>query len=643
MKPTPESLFNIATAAVERKRTLDSLYDRMDSLYFMDNARASDDPSVQYVTMPFATSVVDLIVDLATQMQFAISVPAASEAKNAELDAEQMEAWLRSWFLKNARLSGRNLMGESAFLAAQRGLVCARTLFVDKSIRLPDNEDGEATIAGVPVVLQLRDPRYVYVADSPLGPRYVVEQWERTAGDVRALYPNALDDDVDDDQQVTWTEYWDNVYTCYWCNGEPIKRKGGTVVAHGYGCLPYAFGNARTTPSREPEKRYRPVLSGVENLADTINVWFSIITTAGWASATNAWAVFSDSFTGEQGKELDTSPGAINYFGSSDKVTSIQRATMPGDFFQLGNLLFQAWQTQTFPFSLYGQSSGDIAGYALSLLSQAGRRIILPIWKAIEDMLAQAMINTLVICQNKVAPLVGKQIPLVITTQASPTARRVMRKLKLDVTKFGDDLDLIVTLSDPMPQDTAGNLRMAIESVKASLLSRETALEKFKLSTEPQTEAERIAVEAIWQQVVPFEGIKLAQDRGYIPRNITIPEGFAAGPDGNLIPQALLDAINGAREAEQPPQPQPTPQIGPSSDTMTEQQALPPELQGLDPQTLQRLAAMIRGGMSPAEVGMGNPTGYENVADMQGLAGGQIEPRLEDLAGANNQIQVPLG
>ena len=56
----------------------------------------------------------------------------------------------------------------------------------------------------------------------------------------------------------------------------------------------------------------------------------------------------------------------------------LQRASMPGDFFQLGNLLFQAWQSETFPFSLFGQSPGDVAGYAISLLSQAGRRIILP-------------------------------------------------------------------------------------------------------------------------------------------------------------------------------------------------------------------------------------------------------------------------
>jgi hypothetical protein len=288
---------------------------------------------------------------------------------------------------------------------------------------------------------------------------------------------------------------------------------------------------------------------------------------------------------------------------------------MPPDFFQLGTLLFQAWQSETFPFNLFGQSPGDVAGYAISLLSQAGRRIILPIWKAIEDVLAGAMLNCVTICANKVAPLVGNRIPLVITTQASPSARPVKRKLRLDVTKFGPDLDLTIHLADPMPQDVASNIRMALEATKGGLLSNQTALEKFKISSSPAAEMDLIAMEAIYRQLAPVEGLKLAIARGYAPANVEIPPGFVAGPDGQLIPQALMESIQGAQQAAQ---------NGPGKGA--------PGAAGIDPQQLMQA---MQAGMLPTPSGTGEPTGDVNQVSMQSLSGRPIEPRLEDLAGGD--------
>lgn len=624
-KPTTAKIWSECNTLVDRDAKRSQLYDRLDSLYFMEKKKTSPDPNVQFLTMPYATSVVDLVVDLASQMAYSISVPAAGEHLDDQRDAEALENWLRAWLSKNGKQQQRNLIGESAFLAAQRGQTIARTLFVDTAIKLPEQtaEAAEATIAGVPVVFQLRDPRHVHTADGPLGPRCVVERWQRLAGDVRALYPHVLDSKIGDDDLIEWTEWWTATHRCYFVNGEAVKVTGGPVLAHGYGCLPYSFGNGRTTPFRDGEKRYRPVLVAVADLAATIDTWFSINATAGLAAVTNAWAVYSDALSGENGKVLDLRPGQVNYLGSADKVQALQRAGMPPDFFQLGTLLFQAWQSETFPFNLFGQSPGDVAGYAISLLSQAGRRIILPIWKAIEDMLAGAMLNCVTICTNKVAPLVGNRIPLVITTQESPSARRVKRKLRLDVTKFGPDLDLTVTLADPMPQDVASNIRMALEATKGGLLSNQTALEKFKISSEPAAEMDRMAMEAIYRQLAPIEGLKLAIARGYAPGNITIPPGFVAGPDGQLIPQALMDSIQGAKQAAQ---------HGPGQGQ--------PGAAGIDPQQLMQA---MQAGMLPRPAGTGEPTGQPNVTDMQALAGGAIEPQMDDLAPGVPRARLPGG
>ena len=409
--------------------------------------------------MPYATSVIDLVTDLASQMEFAISVPAAGESQDDERDAENLENWLRAWLSKNAKQQQRNHIGEAAFLAAQRAQCVARTLFVEKSMQSADATRAEDdTVAGVPVVFQLRDPRHVHVADGPLGPRCVVERCQRLAADVRALYPKAGRSQAGRRSgRSSGRSGGRRLYRCYFVNDEPVKvraaRSSRTATA--------ASPTRSATPARRPSPRARSVTGPSSPPSKTwsavIDTWFSINATAGLAAVTNAWAVYSDTTLRRERQAVR--PDArrqVNYLGTADKVQALQRAGMPPDFFQLGTpALSSLAAVRPSRSAIFGQSPGDMAGYAISLLSQAGRRIILPVWRAIEDMLAGAMLNCVTICANKVAPLTGNKIPLVITTQDSPTARPVKRKLRLDVTKFGADLDMTVSLADPMPQDVA--------------------------------------------------------------------------------------------------------------------------------------------------------------------------------------------
>jgi len=214
-----------------------------------------------------------------------------------------------------------------------------------------------------------------------------------------------------------------------------------------------------------------------------------------------------------------------------------------------------------------------------------------PIWKAVQDCLASAMRNTLTICRNKVAPLTGERISLVVI--AAGETRKVKREIKLDTSKIGDDFDLTVTLDDPMPSDEAANIRMAIETTKGSLLSQQTALTKFKIVPDGLAEMDRIAAETIYKQLMPYEGAKLALERGYLPKDMTPPPGWVVMPNGMILPQELV------------PQPQPQPQPGAAQPGPSAE--LPP--------------------MGMAEMGA-------NPADMQGLAAGTPPPGLSELAGA---------
>ena len=139
--------------------------------------------------------------------------------------------------------------------------------------------------------------------------------------------------------------------------------------------------------------------------------------------------------------------------------------------------------------------------------------------------------------------------------------------------------------------------------------------------------------------------MKLAQERGYVPRQITLPPGFGVGPDGQLIPQAILDSIKGAQQAEQgpgqapmqPPAPPLMPQEnGAMPQPMPQTSGIMPQMGGMpqmDPETLQQLMAQIREGMGALPRATGEPTGLANLAGLNAMSGAPIEPQLGDLAG----------
>jgi hypothetical protein len=571
-KPKPEDLLEMANALIEENRARDELYDRLDAMY--DQVETREQPNtedadyVQFVTMPYATNAVDVVADLASDMKLTLEIPAASDSKKDIEMADDQEKWVQAWLSKAERMKQQNFTRDLSWHAAARAQAVARTVFTESLVEKGKDKDGYE-VKRVPVLFEPREPRYVYQRDGINGPEYVVERFTRTVADIRLHYPDALrgkDEDGNEysaSEEVEWTEYWDATYRCYWAAGEPMKA-GKTrlnVVPHGYGVLPYAFGTARSTPRQAPEKHYRPLLAASETILKNLDTWFSVLCTAGWASVTNAWGLAAEDYGRDGGKELDLTPGAVNYWGKGDQLQAIQRGAMPADFFRLGDMLLQAFQMGTFPFAVYGMVSGNMAGYAISLLTSSGRRPLVPIWKAVQDCYEQAIYNALMVCREKVAPLVGDKIQLVVNMKGDKPAatssrgRMYHRTLTIDASKISDDFDCTVTLSDPLPQDEASNVRLALEAMKGGLLSQETSLTKFKIVSDAMDEIDRIAAEGVYHQLAPLEAVKIAVDRGLVPDKSKLPPGWVVGPQGMLIPEAM---------APKPPEPPPAPpQLGP--------------------------------------------------------------------------------
>ena len=148
-------------------------------------------------------------------------------------------------------------------------------------------------------------------------------------------------------------------------------------------------------------------------------------------------------------------------------------------------------------------------------------------------------------------------------------------------------LRCVCSLTDPMPADEAQNMRMALEMSGGEdpLLSHETALTKFKIVSDPISEAQRILVEKMFRQYAPIEGLKLAIERGVVPGKVTLPAGWSMGPDGQLVPDALA------------PQPEPIPQQPPMPQPQMPDPAMMQQMAGMTPpQSLDEMAGMPPGG-----------------------------------------------
>jgi hypothetical protein len=103
------------------------------------------------------------------------------------------------------------------------------------------------------------------------------------------------------------------------------------------------------------------MLASSESLLRNVDVWYSILTTAGHDAVTNAWAVFSEDYSATGDKQINLSPDAVNYLAPDDKITPLQRAALPADFFQLLTLFMNAFQQSTFPFAVYGRTASNVA------------------------------------------------------------------------------------------------------------------------------------------------------------------------------------------------------------------------------------------------------------------------------------------
>ena len=232
---------------------------------------------------------------------------------------------------------------------------------------------------------------------------------------------------------------------------------------------------------------------------DVLNLVESAKMTAALQYINSAWVVN----TNRNDFKLDLSNGAVNYLYPDENVAALTKATVPVDLMSVA----QEWQTRfqrsSLPTALYGENIGpNMAGYAIALLSESGRRILLPVIAAVK----LSIVDACYVAIKMAAGLFGQtmrgygQDLTIRLPQLSVDAREVLKEFDLDP----NDLSHVwidANLTNPLPQDEEreANLAVALRQPGSNglpLLSDETLRERFLHVPDDERERLRIYSEA---------------------------------------------------------------------------------------------------------------------------------------------------
>lgn len=593
-KQTAADLYELCTDLVGEYGIRDSGLDELEDYYFLEREHDPDtkneEEGIENVRLPYGTSAIDLVQDLLGGAELTVSVPALSEGKGDKELADTAEDFLLAAMHQSERGQRQDFMSRAAWLVGMRGALAGRVIAMQEWLT-KDEESGEySTKDKIPLVIQLRDPRYVYPSFGLDGLAYVVEQRTRKVQDLRNVYGDNLLPDANPTDEVEWCEYWDATRFCYWADGEPVKIGKGKGKPgpwpHLYGGIPYAFEFGRQTGKVEPEYRARPLLEGAKSIIDRLEISDS-------AEATFIKQYNGDSliaYSDDEDFRISTKPGAINYMGPDERIEWLRASRRPLETQTADNKYNAHLERATFPSSMYGIDPGRVmAGYAINLLNQGGQVRIKPLIDCLERTLETLFENALMVAENYLANLVAGPISFYQFSEAEDEggARyQARRKRKLDATKFKGFYRVNVSMSDLMPADEQANVVLAERSRAQGpdgrpLLSWETAVEKYKLTTSPTDERDRIDREIAWTDPAIAElrrAVLVAQIKAELMEELA---------ELGINPDEILAQVQAKQQG--PPSPEQPPA------------GLPPEM--LPPQMQGQMMPQPMGGMMPGEQG----------------------------------------
>ena len=510
--------------------------DDVEKYYYDVGVRKAEDGEIYHVSVSDAQSAVDLIADLLSGQDVRVIVPAMSESNKAKSQANDTERWLEAWFKMTEREEDVCLAHEMAQDIIMRGAAVMRVIMLDERLPLKGNKDRRL-MGDFPLIPEVRDYRYCYPVYKRTKLVEVFECYESTIGDIRLDWQQlSLPDkwkERDDDTVQVW-EWWSETKKAFWVNGPSYHNDANGAesnivwlmkpTTHSYGVLPYSIRAMRpqTKKRNDPTKMAKSLLQTWAGVLDAMNLIESAKFTAGMSYINSAWAVYTN-----RNFDLDLTHGAVNFLypDKGEKIEPIVKKDIPVDLMQISEDWSNRFQKSSIPSALYGENLGpNMAGYAIALLNESGRRILVPINHALEGCFADACGIALAISEKLLGPTLanlGHKMEIYVTHE-DDTKRLVRKGIVLDWKEIDNMYMVEVSLGDPMPQDDERNTNMAIASRQPDangmpLLSDETIRTDILNISDNERELRRILKERTIIQDLEVQAGQKAISAGIAP------------------------------------------------------------------------------------------------------------------------------
>ena len=302
----------------------------------------------------------------------------------------------------------------------------------------------------------------------------------------------------DKTKDVEFYEYWDEEIHAIWLGGQdqPIILK-----EHELPTIPIASAIVEGGDLFEDEKKWQPFL--YSTIKGKIHARDSLILTLMYSNAFATGATPVNVYeTNNVNKSLvidyDT-PGGVIKIERGESLTPMKRDTIDQSMKELYQITQQKAEESTIYSQTLGEPMGGNAPYSMvALLSQSGRLPLIPYQRMASNVITDAMTLGIEILrsQNYKKFKVGQ-------TGVG---------INIDLSQIPEDVELVATLGIEMPQDEFSQARIAMELVKAELMSIEKAREKYLNVGQSSAETRQIYKEKYVKMLSELEFQRKAQE-----------------------------------------------------------------------------------------------------------------------------------
>ena len=335
-------------------------------------------------------------------------VKSIRESQRADEDKQRIQTSLNAAFDNLGHDYGHPIHRVLAIDGGWSGMMCAKiSVKPGWDPKNPKLED---------VRWQPQDPRWVYPDPGTLGKKAVMIWMQQNVGLIRQQWPEwnghwfpntsgtdymgsgpyasvaltglggnpsgadtprqRLRKPLNDNDTVTWIEYWDEKYKCFIANGLPVFQDeyGADLVEHGLGCVPFCIrSSGYGTITGDTQHRFKSMLANVFSELDTEA---ALLTQLKWIVQETAWPIYLAPKDTEG--EFDLEPGSLNFIENPESIKAIRTlredAIEPKAIIELLNYIKEEIEKATYPRVLKGESPAGIrAGYPIAILSSQAK------------------------------------------------------------------------------------------------------------------------------------------------------------------------------------------------------------------------------------------------------------------------------